>query len=168
MHQMRESAIPFILLIVIFNFTSYSQISDIDGYAIVNSDTIYGKVDINFNSGYIMVKQDSINRIFVSDVQKVVLLNNARDKYVTWEKDGKINFFKLLVDGKVPLLENEDNLCIVKDNKVVRIENEKDIYDILKEDKKELKNYVFVRNISIEEKQGVIEVFRYYNKSIAP
>lgn len=154
----------FFVLFLFLSFYSSLAYSQHDGYVVVKNDTIYGEIKINFEGGSIIVKQDSINRMFLSDVESVTILNETRDTYLTFMLEGKINFFQVLVRGSHPLLEHEDELYLVLDKSPKRINDEKVVLDLF--GKKEVKDYSFVRNISTTERAGLIDIFRYFNNYI--
>ena len=136
-----------------------------EGYAIVRSDTVFGKIQINFDAGSITVRQDSINRMFVSGVERIILLNKQRDTYLSHDGESKSMFLKILVDGSVPLLEFETRLYTLTNGQLIRIEDEKNLYDIF--GKRDVKDFVFLRNIAVDERQGIKEVFEYFNTYIS-
>lgn len=137
------------------------------GYAIIKGEKIFGQIHINAEGGSITVKQDGINRMYLVGIEKVVLLNATKDEYIVKEEEGKLTFFKLLVDGSVQLLEKNSELVAAKGEEMIILDDEKSLYQALKEEKKDIKDYVFVRNISTEERSGMVEIFQYYNNSFA-
>ncbi|MEQ8628503.1 hypothetical protein [Ekhidna sp.] len=153
----------FIVILVLTSGLLDAQANDPeDGYAIVRSDTIYGKVKINFDSGSILIQQDSINRMFLSDIEQVTLLNKQRETFIPIYEEGNTTFYKVLVAGDYPLLEaGELHFTLVEGN-VIQISEDKDLYDIF--GKRDVKDYLFLRNIQIADKSGLVDVFRYFNK----
>lgn len=132
-----------------------------EGYVIVKSDTIYGKVEVNFDSGSVFVKQDSINRMFLSGVERVTFLNENRDSYLPVVFDGRRTFYKILVDGEHPLVTSNGVYFTLVDKVPVHVAKEKDLYDLF--GKQNVKNYIFVRAVSLTGEEGFMEVFQYFN-----
>ncbi|WP_424960962.1 hypothetical protein [Ekhidna sp.] len=153
----------FIVILILTSGLLDAQAHDPeDGYAIVRSDTIYGKVKINFDSGSILIQQDSINRMFLSDIEQVTLLNESRETFIPIYEEGNTTFYKVLVPGDHPLLEaGELHFTLVEGN-VLEIRDDKDLYDIF--GKRDVKDYLFLRNIQIADKNGIVDVFQYFNK----
>lgn len=85
----------FIFTCLLFSTLTDAQAGDPEeGYAIVRSDTIYGKIVINFDSGSILVRQDSVNRMFLTDIEQVTLLNDERETFVPVENGDKSVFLQ--------------------------------------------------------------------------
>ena len=146
--------------IIIISFHTTTAKAQNDGYAVIKSDTIYGEIRINFDGGSLIVKQDSVNRMFFRDIEVVTILNESRDTYYTFVIDGKNTFYKAVIPGEHPLIEKDGALlCVFEDYPTV-IE-EKTLYSIF--GKKEVKDYVFVRNISIEDREGLLDLFGHFN-----
>lgn len=133
-----------------------------DGYVIIRSDTIYGKVKINFDSGTILVQQDSLNRLFLNDIQQVTLLNENRETFIPIYKEHHTTFYKVLVSGDHPLLEEGESFFTMIAGNVIQVKRDKDLYDIF--GKRDVKDYIFLRNIRLTETNGMIDVFRYFNR----
>lgn len=151
-----------LILILTFIFVATSAFAtDLqEGFAVVKKDTIYGIVKINFEAGSIIIKQDSINRMFINGVESVTFFNENRDTYYTYSIDSKIKFYKAIVTGKNPLIEQGGVLYCVVDNYPTVIE-QKNLYLLF--GKKKVKEYAFVRNLSLDEKEGLIDLFSYFN-----
>ncbi len=148
------------VVIVLFSASKLKANDPGDGYAVVKTDTIYGKIKINFDAGSVIVKQDGVNRMFLSDIESVTMLNESRDTYYTYSIDGKTKFYKALVVGSKPLIEDEGVLYCVLDDYPTVIE-EKTLQSLF--GKKELKEYVFVRNLSLNNEEDLVDIFRYFN-----
>lgn len=132
------------------------------GYAIVQNDTIYGKIQINFDTGSVVVKQDSVNRMFITNIQSITLQNDSRDTYYVFDINHKNEFFKLIVDGDQPLLKKEDAYFTLKAGLPIALIEEKLLYQLF--GKKQVKEYAFIRNLTISEKAGLIDLFKYFNE----
>jgi len=157
---MKELAI---IALVLFSGLSEAQAGDPDdGYAIVRGDTIFGKIQINFEEGSILIKQDSVNRVFLTDIQQITLWNEKRETYIPIKEDNKTIFYKVLVQGDFPLLQAGELLFTLKEGSVIEIRSEKDLYGLF--GKRDVKDYVFLRNIQLAEVGGMVDVFRYFNK----
>jgi len=153
-----------VVAFVLFSGIIDAQASDpYDGFAVVRSDTIYGKLKINFDAGSILVKQDSINRMFLSGIELITLLNEDRETYIPIDQEGKSVFFQVLVQGDQLLLEYEDSFYTFVEGELLEILEEKDLYDLF--GKKEVKNYIFVRNIILSDTRGMMDVFNYFNSN---
>ena len=140
---------------------SYSLANDAqNGYAVIQQDTIFGIIKINFNAGSVIIKQDSLNRMFLSGIECITLLNERRDTYYAYQMDARTTFFKALVYGKNPLIELDNSLYCVIDG-VPTLIDEKGLFSIF--GKRKVKEYVFVRNISLQEREGLIDLFSYFN-----
>lgn len=131
-----------------------------DGYAVIKQDTIYGTIRINFDAGNITIEQDSVNRVYLSGIESVTLFNETRDTYLGIQEDQRTTFYKILVKGNPSLLEKENHYYCKRGSEVVAIDL-KLLYDLF--GKKQVKDYAFVRNISLESGAGLIDLFRYYN-----
>ncbi|WP_425391550.1 hypothetical protein [Ekhidna sp.] len=151
-----------IILILISGLLDAQANDPEEGYVIIRSDTIYGMVKINFESGTILIQQDSINRMFLSDIEKVTLLNEHRDTYIPIYKEGNTTFYKVLISGDHPLLEAGELFFTMIKGDFIRVSEEKDLYDIF--GKRDVKDYIFLRNIQLSQSGGMIDVFRYFNK----
>ncbi len=152
-------------IVIVFKSFSHSQ-SDADndwGYAIVKADTIYGIIDMNFDSGAITIKQDSINRMYLDGIERITLLNEQRDTYLPVSLENRNTFFKVLVDGKYPLITSAELNFALIDSKPIIIKSEKDIYQLF--GKREVREYIFLRALDIKEKQDLIDVFQYFNEN---
>ena len=138
------------------------------GFAVIRGEKVEGNISINVEGGSISIKQEGVNKVYLLDIEHVVINGEADElHYVAKEVDGKSTFYRLLVDGDIQLLEKNRELMASKNQDVILLESEKVILDVLKKDKKEIKDYIFVRNVSIREKQGIVEVFQYYNTKLA-
>ena len=133
-----------------------------EGYAIIRSDTIRGMVKINFEAGSILIQQDTINRMFLSDIEQVTLLNDKRETFIPVYTDEHTTFYKVLVKGDHPLLEAGEMLFTTFEGNIIQINEERDLYDLF--GKRDIKDYIFLRNIQLTEINGMIDVFRYFNK----
>ena len=153
----------FIIVLILLSRLSDAQANDPEeGYAVIRSDTIYGQIKINFDAGTITVKQDSINRMFLSDIKLITLLNNERETYLPMIENEKTSFYRLLVKGEYPLLKSSDEAFYTSiEDHIIAIEEEKDLYDLF--GKKEVKNYIFIRNIDLTNEIGLQDVFRNFN-----
>ncbi|NQZ78756.1 MAG: hypothetical protein HRT61_21970, partial [Ekhidna sp.] len=123
-----------------------------DGYAIVRSDTIFGKVSIDFDHGSVMIYQDGVNRHFAADVELVTLLNDRREVFLPILEQGKTTFYRMLVNGERPLLELNGQLFSTLNDKTLPITDEKSVFQLF--DKKKVKNYVFVRNLNLVDREA--------------
>ena len=77
------------------------------------------------------------------------------------EQEGKSVFYQVLVQGKQLLLEHNDSFYTFIEEELIEIQAEKDLYALF--GKKEVKNYVFVRNIILSDAHGMMDVFNYFN-----
>lgn len=153
----------FVLTLILLSAITDAQAHDAEnGYAIVQSDTIYGKIQINFEAGSILVKQDSINRMYLLNIQQVTLLNDQRDTYIPVYNEDRTTFYKILVQGDYPLLGTDDAYFTLVEGNAYQILEERDLYDVF--GKRDVKDYIFLRNIQLEEERGIVDVFRYFNK----
>ena len=153
----------FVIALILISGLLDAQAKDPEeGYAIIRSDTIYGMVKINFDSGSILIQQDSINRMFLSDIQQVTLLNEDRETFIPIYKEGSNSFYKLLVQGEHPLLESGDLFFTMNKGNVIQVMDEKDLYDLF--GRRDVKDYIFLRNIQVSKESGMVDVFRYFNK----
>jgi len=150
----------YVLILIIHPWYFILANGQDSGFAIVNKDTIYGDVKINFDSGSVIVKQDSINRMFVSGIESVTFLTKSRETYYPFQIDSKIRFFKALVTGKKPLIERDGVAYCVFDGSLTVIE-ERTLFQIF--GKKKVKEYVFIRNITITDREDLIDLFRHFN-----
>ncbi len=152
-----------IVLITTFSQSHQTYSGDPEGYVIVKSDTIYGRIKVNFDNGTITVKQDSINRMFLTDIHRIIINNKERDMYTPVTLNGKNTFYKVLVDGKYPLATSEGVYFVLANSIPFSIRSEKDLYDFF--GKREVKEYIFLRAIDIKEQDGLMDVFQYFNDS---
>lgn len=132
------------------------------GYAIVRKDTVYGKIKINFDSGSIVVKQDSVNRMFFNDINLVRIFNETRETYIPFAHREKTVFYSVLVLGTKPLLMHENVFFTKVDDELVALEDVTDLYSLF--GKKNVKEYVFIRALDVESKTGLIDLFAYFNE----
>ena len=156
-----KQVILFLIVIIISGISEAQAKDPQDGYAIVRSDTIFGKVEINFDRGSVMIYQDSVNRFFTSNIELVTLLTEDREVFLPISDEKHTTFYRLLVHGKNPLLELNGSLHSIYDHEVVPLVDEKTIYELF--GKKRVKEYVFVRNLDIATRAGLLDVFRYFN-----
>lgn len=134
-----------------------------DGYAIVENDTIYGKygkVKINFDSGSVIVKQDTINRMFLHGIKSITIDNRSRDTYLVSEVNNKNQFYKIVVEGSSPLMEKDGVLYCLMDGIPTEV-HDKNLYSLF--GKKSVKTISFLRNISLQKEDDIIDLFNYYN-----
>ena len=155
-------------LLLFFLSIAYTQDPSYEkGYAVIRGEKVEGNIKINVEGGSISIKQEGINKVYLLDIDRVVIQTEGGElHYVTKEVEGKSAFYKLLVDGNIQLLEKNSELVASRDQDVIILDSEKIIMDVLKEEKKEIKDYIFVRNVSIAEKEGIVEVFEYYNTTL--
>lgn len=149
-----------IALFVCLSFFSTKASSQNEGFAVIKNDTIYGKIRINFTGGSVIIKQDSINRMFIQDIKVVTLLNETRDTYYTYVVDGKSSFYKAVILGENLLIEKDKTLYCVYEGSPTAIE-EKILYNLF--GKKAVKEYAFIRNISLSDREGQIDLFSHFN-----
>lgn len=153
----------FIITLILISGLLDAQAKDPeDGYVIIRSDTIYGKVKINFDSGSILVQQDSLNRMFLNDIQQVTLLNENRETFIPIYKEDHTTFYRVLVPGDRPLLEAGELFFTMIEDNVIQVKEDKDLYDVF--GKRGVKDYIFLRNIRLSETNGMIDIFRYFNR----
>ncbi|WP_420578401.1 hypothetical protein [Ekhidna sp.] len=153
----------FIITLILISGLLDAQAKDPeDGYVIIRSDTIYGKVKINFDSGSILVQQDSLNRMFLNDIQQITLLNENRETFIPIYEEHHTTFYKVLVSGDHPLLEEDESFFTMIEGNVIQVKGDKDLYDVF--GKRDVKDYVFLRNIDLSDVRGMIDVFRYFNR----
>lgn len=153
-----------ICLIASLILSIQTQSGDLNsGYAIIKSDTIYGQIELNFDSGYITVKQDSVNRMFIDGIDRVTLLNDPRETYVPVSLGNGKTFYKLLFEGKYPLVTSAGIYFTIMDNKLHRITLEKDLYDLF--GKRAVREYIFLRALDIQNQQDLVDVFQYFNEN---
>ncbi|WP_462249781.1 hypothetical protein [Ekhidna sp.] len=155
--------LTIIILITAFNPSHQTYLGDPDGYVIVKSDTIYGRIKVNFETGTITVKQDSINRMFLTDIHRIILNNKERETYILVTLNDRKTFYKILVDGKYPLATSEGVYFALVNKIPFTINSEKDLYEFF--GKRDVKEYIFLRAINITEQEGLMDVFQYFNDS---
>ena len=153
--------LSILILFLCTSFISVAYNETQEGYAIIRSDTIYGQIKIHFETGSITIKQDSINRMYLSGIERVILFNKQRETFIFYQIDQRSTFLKVLVDGSYPLLELSSEHYTLIQNQLIRLENEKSLFKLF--GKKETKDYLFLRNISLDN-DGMIDVFRHFNK----
>lgn len=151
------------MLIFVFGPLDAQAGDPADGYAIVRSDTIYGKIKINFDTGSIMIQQDSVNRMFLSGIELVRINNEDRETYLPISSENRTVFYKVLVHGETPLLQAREIFFTHVNGEVTPITEEKDLYNFF--DKRAVKDYIFIRNIQISEENGMKDVFSYFNRN---
>lgn len=160
-----KKLIIIILLAFVSGITDAQASDPIEGYAIVRSDTIYGKIQINFDAGSIVIQQDSVNRMYLSGITQVTLINKTRETFIPFSTDDNTTFYKILVDGEYPLLEDGELFFTLADekNEIIQISEEGDLYDFF--GKKHVKEYIFMRNINLSDRTGIVDVFNYFSKN---
>ena len=160
---MRNFTLTLFAMILMHHTHANSSGKNQDGYAIVRSDTIYGKIEINFSTGAILVRQDTLNHIFLSGVKQVTILNEHRDTFVPYRKNEKTMFYKLLVDGEHPLLEGAETFYSIVDQNLVVVQEQEDLYDLF--GKKNIKDYIFIRNVDMYARNELMDLFDFFNKN---
>ena len=148
-----------IFLLLIFELSAFATEAQ-EGFAVVKRDTIYGIVKINFSAGSVVVKQENVNRMFIDGIESVTFLNETRETYYTYSIDSKLEFFRAIVTGENPLIEKDNILYCLLENQPAQIQ-EKVLYSIF--GKKKVREYAFIRNISLTEKEDLKDLFSHFN-----
>ena len=160
---MRNFTLTLFTIILMHHTYAFYGEKNQDGYAIVRTDTIYGKIEINFSTGAILVRQDTLNRMFLTGVKQVTLLNEQRETFVPYQKNEKTTFYKLLVDGEYPLLEGAETFYSIADQNLVVVQEQEDLYDLF--GKKNIKDYIFIRNVDVSSRNELMDLFDFFNKN---
>ena len=151
-------------MVVLSAVTKAQSHGPLKGYAIVRADTIHGDIEMNFDIGSVMVHQDSINRMFMSEITQVIIFAQEKEVYIPVQQDEHTVFSKVLVSGEKQLLEIANEFYGQQEEELIKLEDIKSLFEFF--DKKSVKKYVFVRNIQIEEKEGLMDVFNYFNSHL--
>ncbi len=160
---MTKVAISLFIIFCISKSYAFNNEIHQDGYAIVKADTVYGEIEINFSTGTVFVRQDTINLMFLTGVQQVTILNEHRETFVPYQKNEKTTFYKLLVNGEHPLLEGAETFYSIVDQNLVVVQEPEDLYDLF--GKKNIKDYIFIRNVDVSARNELMDLFDYFNKN---
>ena len=168
MHQtskMRKLVIYIFFLIPLFAIAQFTEKQP--GYAIVNGDSIKGMLAINFSANSIRMDVDDNILMFFSGIEKVVL-TSSNEIYTVMKFDGNSMFFKKVVEGKLPLYERNEEYYSMNSEELIMVDREpKNFFALFGKKKKEVRDYAFVHNISLKQKEEVITVFKYYNNEFS-
>ncbi len=100
--------------------------------------------------------------MFLNDIQQITLLNENRETFIPIYEEHHTTFYKVLVSGDHPLLEEDESFFTMIEGNVIQVKGDKDLYDVF--GKRDVKDYVFLRNIDLSDVRGMIDVFRYFNR----
>lgn len=153
----------WISLIILYTPLKAQYSEKQQGTVVANGEKFEGLIAINLKGNTVILDEGSQNRMFHDGIERVII-GTQKDTYVTAALEGDQALFRMVVEGKTPLLERFGYYFSYVDKNLIQLGiDEKQFYAVFGKDKKDIKDYAFVRNLSIVEESSIINIFKYYN-----
>ena len=177
------------LVTAVFAFSSLSLAQSYDakstrsGYVLTLTDSIVGRVTVNYEGNNVLVKSGSQYENFQAEqVRKVVTVsaqNGAKVYYSAYFGSNPRKFlFEALVDGEIPLLFREglkfdtfeeqeySPYFVLSGESVHNLDGKKSILATFSDSQK-VSTFVKERKLKLKSKEDLQQVFAYYNSTSA-